>query len=484
MAASSPWFRLTSRTVPTHIVPGGEGTIIVQAVNLGNATSASGPGEDGIPGTKDDITTIPYVLADSLPAGLSLQSVQFLAPPPPAFEAEKPDNIDLGPEGEYGFFEYCKTTASSVTCSAEDALIGPEAPALFAGPVLPYNFLEMRLKVKDEGATSGSLNEIQASGGGAQARSSKPPVQISPAPAGFGIEEFTLGPEDEGGEADTHAGSHPYQLTNTLSFNRDSTNPLQPPAPPRDLHFKLPPGQIGNATAVAQCNATDFAHVKRGGRANSCAGNTAIGVAVVTAAINPGEETVFTVPIFNLTPATGEPARFGFEVLKNPVILDTSLRSGPGEDYGVTVNVSNIPQLVNFISGTFTFWGAPADPSHNESRGWGCLLGGTYQSDAGQECELSHDPHPAGFLTLPTNCQTPFDPSVEGDSWPIKATPQAAAESLSFLPIDYQLQDSAGNPLSLTGCNQLAFAPAISAEPTAQSASSPSGLDFNMNVRR
>jgi hypothetical protein len=247
---------------------------------------------------------------------------------------------------------------------------------------------------------------------------------------------------------------------------------------PRNLHFKLPPGQVGNATALAQCTDQDFAAIRPGARpTNNCAGDTVIGVVVVTFATTTDEEKTLTVPIFNLTPARGEPARFGFVVLRNPVILDTAVRSGPGEDYGVTVNVSNTTELVNFIAATTVFWGAPADPSHNESRGWGCLLGGLYQSGSGQECELSHDPHPAAFLTLPTNCEAPYNPVVEGDSWPTKAAPGG----LKFPPVEYRLKDALGNPLSLSGCNQLSFAPSISSEPTSTSASSPSGLDFNLN---
>ena len=84
------------------------------------------------------------------------------------------------------------------------------------------------------------------------------------------------------------------------------------------------------------------------------------------------------VPLWNLEPAQGEPARFGFEVLKVPVVLDTSVRSDG--DYGVTVSVSNAPQAAQMLGSEVTIWGAPGDSGHDHSRGWACLLGGVYWS--------------------------------------------------------------------------------------------------------
>jgi uncharacterized repeat protein (TIGR01451 family) len=497
-AAPSPWWHLTTRVIPSNLKPGGEGTLIVQAGNLGNAS-----------------TSAPVTLSDVLPAGLELQEEEVegkMVPAVSLFTSAGNENFARA-TGELvagGIpLELCSASGQQVSCkthSTNPAFKFLEEPpfteppfttepesietivhsiaSTSIPPVLPYSILEMRLKVKVAGSVSAPStvsNTVEVSGGGARTVSTTRPVSVSNEPVQFGVEDFGLTPEEEGGEVDTRAGSHPYQLTNVLTFNRSNAETLNPPALPRDLHFKLPPGMIGNATVLPQCNDQDFAHVGQSGRTNLCKGDTAIGVAVVTAPTFPGQEEAFTVPVFNLVPSTGEPARFGFEVLRNPVILDTAVRSGNGEDYGVTVNVSNITQLVNFMSTSVTFWGAPGDPSHNSSRGWGCLLGGTYQADAGQECELSNEAHPPAFLTLPTNCKQPFDPTVNGDAWPRKATPEAEPTSPTFPTLPYELQDNAGDLLALTGCNQLAFSPTIEAKPSADSASSPSGLEFNLN---
>ncbi|HTA06542.1 MAG TPA: hypothetical protein VK774_09285, partial [Solirubrobacteraceae bacterium] len=317
-AAASPWWHVTSRLVPSHVQPEGEGTIVVQAINLGNAPTSGN-----------------YAFSDTLPPGFKLEEAHFFARPSSSLEEGLPPNSrpDFGPASEFAVFEYCKETASSISCSSESALFGAE-PEFLLGAVIPYDFLEMTLTVKAEpGAASGAVNEAQISGGGASTVKGRRAIPVDSEAVPFGVEDFSLAPEEEGGTPDTHAGSHPYQLTNTLTFNRANDETLNPPAMPRTLNFKLPPGQVGNATALPQCSDQDFAHVVQGGETNLCPSNTAIGAAVVTASTFPrraGEEEHFTVPVFNLTPATGEPARFGFEVLRNPVILDTAVRSGPG----------------------------------------------------------------------------------------------------------------------------------------------------------
>ena len=105
------------------------------------------------------------------------------------------------------------------------------------------------------------------------------------------------------------------------------------------------------------------------------------------------------VPVFNMVPQVGEPARFGFEVVGNPVILNTAVRTGG--DYGVVVSVDNLTQDAYFVASSVTLWGVPGDPRHNSSRGWECLQKGFFGT--GAPCEpLRETGAPPPFLTLPT----------------------------------------------------------------------------------
>ena len=171
-------------------------------------------------------------------------------------------------------------------------------------------------------------------------------------------------------------------------------------------------------------------------------------------------------PLFNVTPGPGEPARFGFRIENDPVFLDTSVRTGG--DYGVTVNIENTNQLTDYISSRVTFWGVPGAPSHDAERGWGCINLELSASDLPcSKLELPEQP----LLTLPTSCTGPLETSVEGDSWPTTSDPAGLT-----LPMTKSLMES------LDGCNRLGFEPQIKVAPDVESSSSPSGLNVDVHV--
>jgi hypothetical protein len=290
----------------------------------------------------------------------------------------------------------------------------------------------------------------------------------------FGVEDLGLLAEEEGGLPDTQAGSHPFQLTNTLTLNQQgattkggSNYEVNPVALARDLNVRLPPGLIGNPTPIPRCTLGQFLTVPGGTPGeNECSPQTAVGVAMI-AYNEPGSKGVIleTVPMFNLEPSVGEPARFGFLLPVTPVFIDVSVRTGG--DYGVTASVSNISQTAAFLRSEVVFWGVPGDSRHDSARGWGCIeaVRGTVKPQL--PCSPSGAQHPTPFLAMPTSCGGVLQASVEGDSW------KEPHNVLSF----------AGEPMpAMDGCNRLPFGPSIKITPDGTQASRPTGLTADVHV--
>src|SRR4029077_16689455 len=104
-------------------------------------------------------------------------------------------------------------------------------------------------------------------------------------------------------------------------------------------------------------------------------------------------------------------------------------------------------------------------------RGWACLVGGGLAADTtGSHCVLQNQVKTPAFLNLPTDCHPPFATTAEGDSWPYLGHP-----SQTFPPFQ------GAEPFSLTACNQLPFDPQVQSEPTSDSATSPTGVNFDIN---
>jgi hypothetical protein len=442
-AASSPWWQLLITPQPSTFAASGTGIIEVRAENLGDASL------DG-----------PATLTASLPPGAAVEGISFYA-----YHLAK-GNLDLGPSGPLAGQELCHLTASTVSCTTPTTL----------SPIAPYEYIELRIHVAlESGVVPGSQIHAEVSGGQATPVVVERPLHLGADAPAFEAEHFGIAPEGSGGEPALSAGSHPFQLTTTFALNQNS-DPTRPPGLPRDLDFQLPPGLIGNATALPRCQESLFFAIVEGGT-NSCPESSALGAAVITFD-EPGSlggVRTFPVPLFNLPPAKGEPARFGFVFVHSAIVLDTAVRSG--SDYGITVSTRNITQLTNFMAATVTFWGAPGAPAHNESRGWGCLASGTWASSSGATCALPTALNPPAFLTLPTSCTTAFGASVDGLSWPDQGNPAG----LSFPSLNFTLLSPSGQPIGLSGCNQLSFDPLLAARPTVTSASAPSGLDFDLD---
>jgi hypothetical protein len=419
-----PWWHVLADSAPSNLPPGGTGQVAVVATNLGDA-AANG-------------SEAPITVSDKLPPGIVAVGIEGL----------------VGVAGEGGHGE----------CSLE------KVSCTFSQSVAPYLAVEVALTVRVEpGAKSGAINEAIAEGGGATRVTNSQPLTVSAASTPFGVEAFELTPEGVGGVPDTQVGSHPLQMTTTLNLNRTIASGFARTAGlEKDLRFYLPPGMIGNPQAVPQCTIGEFG--KGVGFGNACPLDTVIGVSNTTI-IFPflsSRPIMLPVPLYNLTPEVGEPARFGFVLAGDPVILDVSVRTGG--DYGVTVTVHNISQVFYLLASQVTFWGVPGDPRHNSARGWDCLFGGAFGTGP---CEPLNQSSYEPLLTLPTSCATPWTPTMAADSW---------AEPSVLRTKEYALHDDYGHALGLSGCNRLTFEPSINVTPDGQAGSTPTGLTVGIHV--
>jgi hypothetical protein len=463
-ALAAPRWELSSRAAPTNLPPGQEGLINIAAEDLGDAP---------VSGTASEIT-----ITDVLPIGLEVQDPSSIKP-----------HLARGQLAEE-IRETWKCTVGEqrvVSCSTTVTV-----------PI--YERLEVEIPVQvDEppGTVTALSNQVSVQGGetpdGSQApgASLSRTIRVSGAPVSFGVEDggYAISVENADGSPDTQAGSHPYQLTSNLFLNQtlvELQKPGEPkklapgaPALAKNLTFSLPPGIIGNVTAASQCSDADFsslASTPHAGVRDFCPQSSAIGVVTVTLnSPSPIGYKTLVVPLFNLEPAEGEPARFGFEAEAVPIVIDTSLRTGG--DYGVTATVTNATAAAQVLGTQVIFWGQPNSQSHDSSRGWACLRGG-FAAFEGETCTPPSPRVTTPFLILPTACSGQLSTTLTGLSW--------TGEQLES---NYAFSDQLGEPLAnLEGCAQLPFDPTIETQPQQEeghptsSASTPTGLDVKVKL--
>ncbi len=422
--------------------PGNEAQIVVEATNLGDA-----------PANK---FMTPLTLVDKLPAGVTATAI-----------------YGEGGGGALGrniqeFVSNC--TLATTTC-------------IFEVPVLPYERLLMQIDVKVQPGAGDGENEVNVSGGAALPVLSRQALSLEGTPS-FGLESYELTPEEEGGALDTQAGSHPFQLTTSftlntrampLSDNGESKLEAQPYALTKDLRFDLPAGLVGNPTPLPKCSTEVFTQQANNVSGVECPSDTVVGVSMTSSealccVVHVPLE--YTVPLYSLEPAAGEPARFGFIAAKFiPVILDTSVRTGG--DYGVVVSVDNVTSGIPFLGSQVTFWGVPSDARHDNSRGPCLETTVEYLLDGEKEasCPVNKG---QPFVIMPTSCMTVPHTSLEVDSW---------SEPGRFsVPKEYVFQGSEGEPLPFDGCNRLNFEPSVRLTPDGVQGSTPTGLSVDEHV--
>jgi hypothetical protein len=371
--------------------------------------------------------------------------------------------------------------APGVFCSGTGSAI-----ATCTNPVgVQHNYHhEFRIGVDVAPGTSGSLPyTVTTSGGGAAVPSVETgQLLVGEEPFEFGFLPGSLVAStfDEEGNDFTQAGGFPPVAVGAFDVNAD-----EPGTPsggnPKDIVTELPPGFVGNPTAVPQCTHAEF-------DARDCAPEPQIGIIRLRFAgcCGPPIEPVYAV--YNLVPPANRPAEFGFYVGAFKIVGKPSVRADG--NYAIRFDFSSLPEVLQPMRTKLEIWGVPADSSHDFQRcrypnhspaipsctGYGSTGNGPVNpvTEKNNSYPNSSEVAPKPFLANPTSCANEVQTKFHMTLWNNPAPNQDFTD-----PRWHNFTQPAPD---LTNCHLLPFDPTIDFEPTSKEADSPTGLDIDLNI--
>jgi hypothetical protein len=365
-----------------------------------------------------------------------------------------------------------------------------------------YNLTTFTVRASTEPGLK--IVHFQVSGGGGASAGVAKPVLVQSAPVEFGLESFDGLVADANGQQFTQAGGHPYDVGVTFDLNTHTDTTQSPPSaerpgnqdavavePWKDIAVNLPPGVVGNTTVVGECTAEQLNNGPDLEPKPLCPADSQVGT--VTLKVNSTQFTIGPVPLFNMVPPVGLPARFGFIVLGVTVYLDASLRYN--SDYGITVTTRDISEALPTSGVSTHFWGVPPSDAHTAERS--CPGEAMWSGGNGKTCESGAPVKP--YLRLPTSCT----PQGQGlmwtgrvDSWPNPggydqaglplagdtAWKSASFESHEAPAYPQALAGEYGPPKGVEGCDLVPVHGVLKASTTAIETETPSGLLVHVEV--
>jgi hypothetical protein len=358
-----------------------------------------------------------------------------------------------------GELDWSCTGTSTVECKTTDSV-----------PRHAVNHLILEVSV-DPGLPEGvplAATATLEGGGAAKAAVDAEPAEISSAPAPFGIVASSFVPDffqADGIATEREAGAHPDLLKVPVDFNTlfaptpDKPNLKREAESVRNLSVDLPPGFIGNPTAIEECTAAQYT-------VGACPPSSQVGRFDGSVyPIGAGLAWNFSTGVFNLVHSRGAVTDLGFQVAQNPVHVKASL--DPSNRYAIISFLPDINETLPPFSGKVTIWGIPADKSHDSERCKAFAAG--LAGNTSEECSTDHPPE--AFISLPAQCESPnVFRFHEYDSWQNTGLPNANPD------VDYTM------PGLMTDCEKPRFEPEVSLEPTGKQANTPTGLNVAIHV--
>jgi len=460
--APEPALSVTSLATPTNFKPGGEeGVRYIYDLRVANVGGAPTNG------------LAPITITDTLPKGITVKQVTMDL-----------RSHEFGGKSDYAG-EACETETvaevTTVTCELSEGLPEADEPATIQPEEERRILIQVNPPPELGGANEGEAldNHVVVEGGEAPPASTTSHNEVSSEPADAGISLFHTDIVEPDGLPATEASGHPFQLTlgfavHTKAAPGSGAAAFVPAGGDiKDIEVGVPPGLVGNPTAMPRCTPLQFSttHNVTVGNAvdgtkgffieNACPDSSVVGLILVQQI--EGEAGLAPTPLYNLEPPPGVAAEFGAQILSLPFYIDFEVR--PRDNYKIVARLRNLTQVKRLTAASTIIWGTPANPLHDPVRG-SCLnrlveiLPLTMPG-----CEP-----PAGeekpFLRLPTSCISPLDMDFSFDNW---------TEPGLFVS-----ETSPGATPS--ACNQVDFEPGFEAAPTTEAADSPTGLHADVHL--
>lgn len=397
----------------------GHPIVVLTTTNVGGATTSG-----------------PITLEATVPAGLTVEEAYgYDAYNSPIAFNGKP----LAPFSPY-----------AATCSP-----GPKTVCTYTGSMMPGDMLVVSLVTSASNTVAnGELVNATVSGGGGGEANLSDPLLVGTAHAPYGPAPGSVMAAVSSSQAGAHANvTTQFALSNSSSKTATKF--------PRDVRFDLPPGLVGSAKSMPQCEMHRVTIMLQESPSEYCPRDTMVGMAAITFPYKGGPEAnpllySVTMPIYNVRPAPGEPAAFAFNALFSAVRLDTSVLSDG--DYGVRVTAGGLTEEGETLRASITVWGVPAQHS-GEGPGFGLGGGVSFGSPNPGQSERP-------LLTNPQQCAQPLVATMGTDPWDAPGTFESAAAPMG----------------TLVGCLKVPFGSSFSFLPDTLEAGTPAGYTFDLNV--
>jgi hypothetical protein len=289
--------------------------------------------------------------------------------------------------------------------------------------------------------------------------------------AAFGIEKWDgfIAADETKTTAATQAGSHPYEFETEIRFPLKKGS-AQNEGDVKDAIVDLPAGLTFNPEATPKCTTADLLVTIFEGY--GCSDEAAIGVATVR--IGGGLEKA-VVPVYNMEPILGQPARLGFKVIYPVIFIEPRIRSEG--DYGTTVELLETSQAVGVAGTEIRLWGVPHDESHDGERGNCASFAAKYGGScpvgfSAEDLPVGYEgPLPTPLITMQSRCSGPLEFPVRLDFWQQPGV---------FYKAIFTSHDAAGNPVGVSGCEGLPFVPELETRMSTDAAETGSGLEVRL----